>query len=110
MVRRGPPDELVRIFDIRWLEKPVRPRSRALLKTRSTKKEETEKKFRDHSLFIGFAPLDDPKIAIAVVIEHGGSGSRTAAPIARKLIDYYLLERLRLFPEGESDPKIASND
>ena len=63
--------------------------------------ETTEKKFRDHSLFIGFAPLEDPKIAIAVVVEHGGSGSRTAAPIARKLIDYYLLERLKLFPEKE---------
>ena len=59
----------------------------------------TEKKFRDHSLFLGFAPLDDPKIAIAVVVEHAGSGSRVAAPIARKLIDYYLLDRLKLFNE-----------
>ncbi len=59
--------------------------------------ENTEKKFRDHSLFIGFAPLDEPKIAIAVVVEHAGKGSRTAAPIARKLIDYYLIERLKLF-------------
>ena len=62
----------------------------------------TEKKFRDHSLFIGFAPLDDPKIAIAVVIEHGGSGSRVAAPIARKLIDYYLLDRLKLFNDPDT--------
>ncbi len=57
----------------------------------------TEKKFRDHSLFIGFAPLDEPKIAIAVMVEHASSGSRVAAPIARKLIDYYLLDRLELF-------------
>lgn len=64
--------------------------------------EEVEKKFRDHSLFIAFAPLDDPKIAIAVVVEHAGSGSRTAAPIARKLMDYYLIERLGMF-------KTASN-
>ena len=61
--------------------------------------EEVEKQFRDHSLFVGFAPLDDPKIAIAVVVEHAGSGSRTAAPIARKLMDYYLLERLGLFSD-----------
>lgn len=57
----------------------------------------TPKKYRDHSLFVGFAPLDDPRIAIAVIVEHGGSGSKVAAPIARRLIDYYLLERLGLF-------------
>ncbi len=61
--------------------------------------ETVEKKFRDHSLFIGFAPVEDPKIAISVIVEHAGSGSRVAAPIARKLIDYYLLERLKLSPE-----------
>ena len=65
--------------------------------------EAIEKKFRDHSLFIGFAPVNSPKIAISVIVEHVGSGSRTAAPIARKLIDYYLLERLKLFPEPPSD-------
>jgi len=57
-----------------------------------------EKKHIDHSLFIGFAPLDQPKIAIAVVVENAGAGSRTAAPIARKLIDHYLLNRLGMFP------------
>lgn len=65
--------------------------------------ETVEKKFRDHSLFVGFAPVENPKIAISVIVEHAGSGSRTAAPIARKLIDYYLLERLKLFPEPSSD-------
>jgi len=53
-----------------------------------------EKRFRDHALFIAFAPVEQPKIAIAVVIEHAGSGSRAAAPVARKLIDYYLLDQL----------------
>ena len=69
------------------------------------REEETEKRFRDHSLFIGFAPLDDPKIAIAVIVEHAGGGSRIAAPMARKLLDYYLIERLGLFPpeDGDSD-------
>ncbi len=65
--------------------------------------ETVEKKFRDHSLFIGFAPVENPKIAISVIVEHAGSGSRTAAPIARKLIDYYLLERLKLFPEAPAE-------
>ena len=45
---------------------------------------------RDHSLFIGFAPADVPSIAVAVVVENGGSGSKVAAPIARKLFDHYL--------------------
>ena len=72
--------------------------------------ENVEKKFRDHSLFIGFAPVDDPKIAIAVVVEHAGSGSKTAAPIARKLIDYYLLERLKLYPEPPVDQLAGLND
>ena len=40
---------------------------------------------RDHALFLNFAPYDDPKIAVAVVVEHGGSGSATAAPLARDI-------------------------
>tara|TARA_Y100000588_G_C14100010_1_gene858374 strand:- start:717 stop:1208 length:492 start_codon:yes stop_codon:yes gene_type:complete len=49
-----------------------------------------DKKLRDHALFIAFAPVDEPRIAVAVVVENGGSGSRTAAPIARRVIDHYL--------------------
>jgi penicillin-binding protein 2 len=47
----------------------------------------------DHSLFIAFAPIDKPRIAVAVVIEHGGSGSAVAAPIARIILDQYLVEK-----------------
>jgi penicillin-binding protein 2 len=46
---------------------------------------------RDHALFIAYAPADDPKIAIAVIVENGGHGGSTAGPIARKVMDYYLL-------------------
>ncbi len=49
---------------------------------------------RNHALFIAFAPADDPKIAVVVVAEHGASGSKTAAPIAGKIIDKYLNEIL----------------
>ena len=52
--------------------------------------EEVAEHLRDHALFISFAPVDDPKIAIAVVVENGSSGSRTAAPIARAIMDRYL--------------------
>jgi penicillin-binding protein 2 len=45
---------------------------------------------RDHALFIAYAPADDPKIAIAVVVENGSHGGSTAAPIARAVMDYYL--------------------
>ena len=45
---------------------------------------------RDHALFAAFAPADDPRIAVAVVVEHGGSGSRAAAPLARTVIDHHL--------------------
>ncbi|MBU2864921.1 penicillin-binding protein 2 [Reinekea forsetii] len=45
----------------------------------------------DHALFMGFAPVEDPKIAIAVVVENGGGGSSVAAPMMRKLMDDYLL-------------------
>jgi len=45
---------------------------------------------RDHALFIAYAPADNPTIAIAVMVENGGSGSGTAAPVARAVLDYYL--------------------
>ena len=49
---------------------------------------------RDHALFIAFAPADDPKIVVAVLVENGGHGGSTAAPVARKVIDYWLLGKL----------------
>tara|TARA_B100000963_G_scaffold290614_1_gene260509 strand:- start:16147 stop:18081 length:1935 start_codon:yes stop_codon:yes gene_type:complete len=50
------------------------------------KQEDLEYKNRDHALFIAYAPVSDPKYAISVVVEHGGSGSKAAAPIAKKVI------------------------
>ncbi|MGZ8258599.1 MAG: penicillin-binding transpeptidase domain-containing protein, partial [Methylotenera sp.] len=49
---------------------------------------------RDHALFIAYAPADDPKIALAVIVENGQHGGSTAGPIARKVMDYYLLGKL----------------
>ena len=49
---------------------------------------------RDHALFIAYAPADNPKIAVAVLVENGGHGGSTAAPIARAVFDYYLLGKL----------------
>lgn len=53
--------------------------------------EKVSKKLRDHALFISFAPADEPKIAVAVIVENGGHGSSVAAPIARKMMDAYLV-------------------
>jgi penicillin-binding protein 2 len=52
--------------------------------------EDIQKRLRDHALFIAFAPVEDPQIAIAVIVENGGSGGAVAAPIARKIMDAYL--------------------
>ena len=48
-------------------------------------------RLRDHSWFIAFAPADQPRIALAVLEENGGAGASAAAPIARKVLDAYLL-------------------
>ena len=52
--------------------------------------DQIEEKLRDHALFVAFAPLDAPRIAVAVIVENGSSGSRVAAPIARQVMDQYL--------------------
>jgi penicillin-binding protein 2 len=49
---------------------------------------------RKHAWFIAFAPADDPVIALSVLVENGGGGSAVAAPVAREVIDAYLLPQL----------------
>ena len=51
---------------------------------------ELEERLRDHALFIAFAPLDEPRIAVALIVENGESGSGVAAPIAKAVMDAYL--------------------
>ncbi|MCO4757775.1 MAG: penicillin-binding protein 2 [Oceanospirillaceae bacterium] len=53
--------------------------------------EKLAERLRDHALFVAFAPVENPKIAVAVIVENGGGGSTTAAPIARKVMDAYLV-------------------
>lgn len=52
-----------------------------------------DERLRDHALFMGFAPVDKPRIAVALIVENGGWGASAAAPIARKVFDYWLVER-----------------
>ncbi|MBK1724214.1 penicillin-binding protein 2 [Thiocystis violacea] len=50
----------------------------------------TPERMRDHALFIAFAPVEDPRIAVAVIVENGGHGGSTAAPVARQVLDAHL--------------------
>jgi penicillin-binding protein 2 len=54
---------------------------------------EVAERLRDHALFVAFAPADDPKLAVAVLVENGGFGSSAAAPIARAIFDAYLVKQ-----------------
>jgi len=72
----------------------VRRITKAERETRVLKNHELPWKERDHALFVGFAPYDNPRFSVSVVVEHGGGGSSTAAPIARDI----LKEVQRLIP------------
>ena len=62
-----------------------------------------DERMRDHALFIAFAPADDPKLAVAVLVENGGHGGSVAAPVARKVFDAYLLGKYDEAPAAEPD-------
>jgi penicillin-binding protein 2 len=67
----------------------------------------TPERLRDNALYIGFAPADKPRIAIAVVVENAGFGSGTAAPIVRKAFDYYLTGKR---PADKNQVKVPKED
>ena len=67
-----------------------------------------QERHRDHALFIVFAPVESPKIALAVLVENAGFGARAAAPIARRVLDYYLLGK-RASP-AEKAPATATEE
>jgi penicillin-binding protein 2 len=66
-----------------------------------------DERHRDHAWFIAFAPAEQPKIALVVLVENGGHGGGTAAPIARKVMDYYLLGKV---PTPLPDVKESGDD
>ena len=63
---------------------------------------------RDHALFVAYAPVEAPRIALAVLVENGGHGGSAAAPVARMVMDYYLLGKLPA--EETPGDKAASNE
>jgi penicillin-binding protein 2 len=60
-------------------------------------------RFRDHALFIAYAPAERPKIALAVIVENSGFGARAAAPIARQVFDYWLTGKDASKPVKDDD-------
>jgi len=77
------------------------------LKGSEYKSSRLKQELRDHALFIAFAPAEAPKIALAVVVENGGFGAQSAAPIARMVFDYYLLGKL---PKGAAQEDDVEED
>lgn len=71
---------------------------------------EVSERNRDHAWFIAFAPADKPKLALAVLVENGGHGGVTAAPIARKVFDYYLLDKVPKPLPTQSERAGTEND
>ena len=65
--------------------------------------DEVAERMRDHALFVAFAPVEEPRIAVAVIVENGGHGGSVAAPIARKVMDSYLLGEMQLDEKGTGE-------
>jgi penicillin-binding protein 2 len=65
---------------------------------------------RDHALFIAYAPADKPTIALAILVENGGFGAQAAAPIARQVLDYYLLGKKPKAPALPDEAAVERDD
>jgi len=74
------------------------------------KTEHMQANLRDHALFIAFAPADEPKIALAILVENGGFGAQAAAPIARQVLDYYLLGKKPNAPAPADEAAVEEDD
>jgi len=75
---------------------------------REESEEETPKELRDHAWFVSYAPTEQPKIAVAVLVEHMGHGGSAAAPLAKKLIEAFItMEAQNKRPDGRSSSEIS---
>jgi penicillin-binding protein 2 len=69
-----------------------------------------DERLRDHAWYMAYAPADQPRIAVAVLVENGGFGAAAAAPIARKVFDYYLLGSNEPGPAAVSPDKSSDDE
>ena len=81
----------------------------ALKKDEKYSEANVDERLRDHALFIAYAPADKPTIALAVLVENAGFGARAAAPVARKVLDFYLLGKGVDKPAVPA-PKLSDDD
>jgi penicillin-binding protein 2 len=72
--------------------------------------QQVSERLKDHAWFIAFAPVEAPRIAVAVLVENGGFGSSAAAPIARKVMDAYLLRQTTANPNDTATPEAQAED
>ncbi len=84
----------------KWAGKTGTAQVVTVKQTESTKHKDADLRKREHAWFIAFAPVDDPKIAISVLVENAGFGASNAAPIARKVLDAYLLGEEPVAPDA----------
>ena len=91
--RRGTARKVGRHSRYRFAGKTGTAQVISIKQTESYNARRLAKKYHDHALFVAFAPLKEPRIAISIIVENGGGGSKTAAPIAKKVMDYYLLKK-----------------
>jgi len=80
------------------------------LKGAQYKESGMKKELRDHALFIAYAPADKPTIALAVLVENGGFGAQAAAPIARQVLDYYLLGKVPKAPAPADEDAVEEDE
>jgi penicillin-binding protein 2 len=94
----------------KWAGKTGTAQVVTVKQTESTKHKEADERKREHAWFIAFAPAEDAKIAVSVLVENAGFGATTAAPIARRVIDTYLLADEPAEPKKNfAEPGIATN-
>ena len=67
------------------------------------------KKLHDHAWFTAYAPYEDPKLVVTIILENAGGGSSNAAPIARQIMDFYLNKRLPQIERLENAEKKKTN-
>jgi penicillin-binding protein 2 len=91
--RRGTANKVGRGSRYRFAGKTGTAQVITIKQTESYNARRLAKKFHDHALFVAFAPLKNPRLAISIIVENGGGGSHTAAPIAKKVMDHYLLRK-----------------
>jgi penicillin-binding protein 2 len=91
VVTNGTASAFVRGTPYKWAGKTGTAQVFTIKQTENTRAKIADERKRDHSWFVAYAPATDPKIAVAVLVENGGFGASAAAPIARKVIDAYLL-------------------